>query len=62
MKFPSFTIFIRVCLGGDSEIGSTGEELRDRGAGALSSSDSEEWREESGEEERGERSRGSKRL
>ena len=43
-------------------MGSTGEELRERGAGALSASDSEEWREEAGEEERGERSTGSKRL
>jgi hypothetical protein len=42
-------------------MGSTGEELRDR-AGALSASDSEEWREEAGDEERGDRSRGSKRL
>jgi hypothetical protein len=39
-----------------------GEELRDRGAGALSASEKEEWQEEAGEDERGERSSDSKRL
>jgi hypothetical protein len=43
-------------------MGSTGEELRERAAGILSSSEEEECREEAGEEERGDISRGSKRL
>lgn len=43
-------------------MGSTGEELRERGIGMLSSSEDSELCEEAGEEERGDRSRGSKRL
>ena len=62
MKLPSFTIFTRGGLGGDSAIGSIGEELRERAACTLSSSEESEWREDAGEEERGDRSSGSKRL
>lgn len=43
-------------------MGSTGEELRERGTGMPSSSEDSELREEAGEEERGDISRGSKRL
>ena len=56
MKFPPVTTRVGF-RGGDSVIGATGEDDKDRGGLPLEEED-ESWADDSGEEDRGERSSG----
>ena len=56
MKFPSVTTRVGF-RGGDSVIGATGDDDKDRGGLPLEEED-ESWVDDSGEDDRGERSSG----